>query len=160
MQKIWLTMICAGLLLSPSLGTLAQDKAVPQEKTAGKPQKAWSQKQQGSEFKELGLTEDQQKKMREIRESQRTKMQSLLKELQSKHAELKSLLDKPETSRADVAALVKQIKDLQNKKLDQRIEAVFAAKAILTPEQYIKFTRLIEEHRKKKFKRPGSDGNE
>lgn len=101
-------------------------------------------------FKELNLTPEQKKKLEDNRKAQGEEMARLREALKAKHEKLQQELNKPGVTRAAVAPLVNEIKSLQGKLIDHRINGIFAVKAILTPEQFVQFNQLMEKQLKER----------
>jgi Spy/CpxP family protein refolding chaperone len=96
-------------------------------------------------LKELNLTEEQKDRLKQNRNAQHEKMKDLRTQLIKKHAELKDKLSNPDVQRASVEPIATELKDLQAKIMDCRLDGVFAVKEILTPEQYAKFQEKMKE---------------
>ena len=101
-------------------------------------------KQREGIFKELNLTQEQQKKLEENRKAQRAEMSKLHEAIKEKQAKLQEELKNPGATRSTVLPLVNEIKSLQAQLIDHRINGIFAVKGILTQEQFVKFQSLIE----------------
>lgn len=98
-------------------------------------------------YKELNLTPEQQKKMEENRKAQREKTMQLHTAMKEKQAKLQEDLQNPAVTRATLEQLVSEIKSLQAQLIDERVNGIFAVKAILTPEQFTKFNQLMEKRK-------------
>ncbi|MEK7273669.1 MAG: Spy/CpxP family protein refolding chaperone [Candidatus Desantisbacteria bacterium] len=96
-------------------------------------------------FKELNLTEEQKNKLKQNRKAQQEAMKGLRTQMMKKHAELRDTLSKPDVSRAIVEPIAAELKALQAKIMDCRLDGIFAVKEILTPEQYAKFQEKVKE---------------
>ncbi len=96
-------------------------------------------------FKELNLTEEQKSKLKQTRKAQHETMKGLRTQMMKKHAELKDTLSKPDVSRASVEPIATELKALQAKIMDCRLDGIFAVKEILTPEQYATFQEKVKE---------------
>lgn len=95
-------------------------------------------------FKELNLTAEQKDKLKQNRKEQQEKMKDLGTQLMKKQAELRDKLDSPDVSRASVEPIAAELKALQAKMFDYRIDGIFAVKEILTPEQFAKFQEKVK----------------
>ena len=95
-------------------------------------------------MKELNLSPEQQKKLEDNRNAQRQEMTRLHQSIREKQVKLGEELKNPAVTRSSIEPLVSEIKSLQAQALDQRINAIFAVKGILTPEQFVKFQQLVE----------------
>lgn len=101
----------------------------------------------------LKLTPEQKKGLEENRQAQRKEISALHQSLTEKRANLQELLKNPATTRAQVDPVIAEIKSLQAKMTDRRIDGIFAVKSILTPEQFTKFQEKMEQkkgHRKER----------
>lgn len=106
--------------------------------------------------KTLGLTEEQQQKLEENNKKQRERMSELFKALKEQHDKLRNELERKDVKKEEITPIVENIKSLQAKILDQKIEGIFAVKEILTPEQFSKFQEMTGREgragvRKKRF---------
>ncbi|MCX5707429.1 MAG: Spy/CpxP family protein refolding chaperone [Candidatus Omnitrophica bacterium] len=99
-------------------------------------------------FKELKLTPEQEKKLEDNRKAQQQEMQDLREALKANHEKLQVKLKDPAVTRAAIEPLVNEIKSLQAKLIDHRINGIFAVKTILTPEQFAKFNEIMEKQMK------------
>lgn len=107
-------------------------------------------------FKELELTAEQKDKLKQNRKAQQEKMKELQTQLIKKHAELRDKLNNPDVSRASVEPIATELKNLRARIIDCRLDGIFAVKEILTPEQYVRFQKKVEEkieNRKKQHNR-------
>ena len=97
----------------------------------------------------LGLTAEQQAKMKAQRETSRVASEELRKKVKESREKLRIELEKSTTTLESVQPLVTEIKNLESQLIDARVQQVFALKAILTPEQYAKFQQIIKEEQQK-----------
>ncbi|MBU4313138.1 MAG: Spy/CpxP family protein refolding chaperone [Candidatus Omnitrophica bacterium] len=100
--------------------------------------------------KELGLTPEQEEKIKALKTEQREAKKQLMDKIQSKKAELKEELEKATTNRARINSIVKELSALMEYKLEQRVESVLSMREVLTPEQYEKFKEEKEHFKGKK----------
>jgi Spy/CpxP family protein refolding chaperone len=98
----------------------------------------------GRILRELGLTAEQKNKLEENRIAQRQQVAFLMASLRQKRAEIEEALRNPAVSYAEVEPISREIKSLQSKLTDLRLDGIFAVKAILIPEQFAKFQRLMK----------------
>jgi Spy/CpxP family protein refolding chaperone len=115
----------------------------------GEPQKRGKGHKE-SIFKELNLTPEQQKKLAENRRAQGEEMASLRASIKEKQDKLQGELKNPAVTREKVEPLVNEIKSLQARLIDHRVNGIFAVKKILTPEQLVKFEQMMEKGHKDK----------
>jgi Spy/CpxP family protein refolding chaperone len=92
--------------------------------------------------KELGITPEQSEKMRTMRQEFVAKQQALGNELKVKKDELGAELNSDAPNRGKVDGMLADIKALQGKALDNRVDQVFLMREVLTPEQYAKFKNM------------------
>ena len=114
------------------------------------PQASTKQKMKHKEkgfAKDLNLTHEQQEKMKQHREANQEKKKQLRELMQAKRAELKAEIGKPALDSAKVYALASEIKSLFGQMLDLRIEGLLFMKQTLTPEQFEKFQKKINERK-------------
>lgn len=94
-------------------------------------------------IEELGLTSEQQEKLRKQRSEDRKVNQEIGKELRDKKVVLKGELEKEEVDKGRIDILVEEIKVLLGKQLEQRVQRIFSTKEILTPEQFKEFQKKV-----------------
>lgn len=87
---------------------------------------------------ELGLTPEQNKLLKEAKTAHREAMAGLRKELQNKHGALKDAFAAPGVTRQQIEPIANDIKALQAKMVDNKIDGILKVKGLLTPEQYKK----------------------
>ena len=97
-------------------------------------------KARGSRFEalasRLNLTAEQKEQLKAHRETQQQAMKEMQRALKEKREQLKQQLDNPDATRESVNALAADIKTLAGRMIDQRVDAVFAIRQILTPDQF------------------------
>ena len=98
--------------------------------------------------KELGLTAEQDIKLKASRESHRTEVKALHDAIKVKKGELKAAIAKPGATRAQVEPIANELKALEVQMTDRRVDGIFAVKAILTPEQFAKLETMKAKHMK------------
>ena len=96
-------------------------------------------------FAQLNLTAEQKQKLQASRQAQRTQMEATMSSLKEKRKSLQEALKSPTVTRESVQGITNEIKALQAKQDDLRLDGIFAAKEIMTPEQFAKFQQLKEE---------------
>lgn len=97
---------------------------------------------------ELGLSEEQQKLLDAHREKQSKEQEEFFGQMRAKRKEMAQELQKPELNMDRVKIIHAEIKDMMNKKADQRLEHILYVRQVLTPEQFSKFMGLMEKHKK------------
>jgi Spy/CpxP family protein refolding chaperone len=137
MKKMALIVTCF-LALFLATGTLY---AQPKFKGEGR----WGEKQDRM-AKELNLTQEQQSQLQENRKAQYEQRVGLYKAIKEKEMKLREALTNPAVTRGSVEGLANEIKSLQAQLIDARMNSIFTAKEVLTPEQFAKFQAMTEEH--------------
>lgn len=99
-------------------------------------------------FKELNLTPEQDKLLKEAKAAHRTEMEELGKALKAKRDALQNALSAPGVTRKQVEPIASEIKSLEAQMVDRRIDGILKIKEILTPEQYQKLQGMKEGWRK------------
>lgn len=90
----------------------------------------------------LGLTEQQTADIRTLLDAQRAAARADLQNLMAARRQLHSLLDQPTSDAAAIQTAGAQVRDLQAKVLDHRLQALLAVRAKLTPEQWSQWRTL------------------
>ncbi|MFH1355146.1 MAG: periplasmic heavy metal sensor [Candidatus Omnitrophota bacterium] len=98
-------------------------------------------------LQQLNLTGEQQAKLEENQAAQKLKMQASISKMKEAQAKLKEAIQDPKSTRITVEPLIKKIKEIQAQMIDNRTEGIFAAKEILTPEQFRQFQQIVEKRR-------------
>lgn len=141
-----------GVLLFSSANSYAEGPAAGEMK---KDKAGWEERKDKI-YKKLGLSEEQQQKLREHRQKRRESNQALREQVKAKREELKQELQKTDFDANKVRHIHNEIKTLRSQKEDSRIEGIIEVRSILTPQQYQKFMELKEEfkgkHRKGDWK--------
>ncbi|MBP9853763.1 MAG: periplasmic heavy metal sensor [Candidatus Omnitrophica bacterium] len=96
---------------------------------------------------ELGLSEEQKKELNSHREQQSKDREEFFNQMRAKRKELAQELQKPELNMERVNAIHSEIKDMMNKKADQKLAHILNVRKVLTPEQFSKFMGLMEKHK-------------
>ena len=104
-------------------------------------------------MEKLDLTLGQQEQLKKLRIEHREEMEEILKTLRAKRFELSQELEKPESDKKKITALVTEIKTLQGKLLELRVDNILKTKEILTPEQYKELYSYSRKGRKKGIKK-------
>ena len=111
-------------------------------------------------FKELNLTEEQQKMMKQNRTEQRQETEELFKSIKEERAKLQQALQDPSVTKDKVELIVAKIKSLEGEMVDNRVNGIFKVKEILTPEQYAKFNEMMEKQKSERGRRFRKGGRE
>jgi Spy/CpxP family protein refolding chaperone len=120
--------------------------------------KKWEEKREerGKKMaKELGLSADQEKQLKDSRKAHREKGEELRKEMQGKREAMKAELEKPSLDMSRINSLQAEIKDLQGKMDDNRLDGILQVRKILTADQFKKFDEMIA----KRFGKGGERGD-
>jgi len=100
-------------------------------------------------IKQLGLTEEQQKQIREHHREQSEQQQALREQTKAKHRELAEELQKTDINESRVGQLAAELTTLAGQRIDARIQGILTMKNILTPEQFAQFQEKVKEFRNK-----------
>jgi len=97
----------------------------------------------------LGLTDQQAAEIRALLDARRSAARADVQSLMAARRQLQGLLDQPTTDAAAVQTAAAQVKELQAKVLDHRLQTQLAVRAKLTPEQWTQWRTLRQgmEHR-------------
>lgn len=144
MKSTKLFVICSAVILLMASALYAQEQGGYNQ--GGQPRKERI-------FKELNLTPEQQQKLTDNRSAQHAQMVKLQGAMKEKQEKLREEVKNPAATRSTVDPIVNEIKSLQAQIIDQRINAIFAVKQILTPEQFIKFQQMTEKWQQNKKER-------
>ena len=123
-----------------------------------KNEKGWTEKKETRHqelYKELNLTEAQKKLLEENKAKNKDQMKSLFSEMKDKRAIIQQELRKDTLDMGKITQINNDLKGLQAKMLDYKLERILEVRKILTPEQFKKFTAKMEgrgEHFKEKHK--------
>ncbi len=98
-------------------------------------------------YSRLNLTGDQKKQLEANKQQHRAKMQNSRQGIKADKEALKEQLMKPTLDMPKINQIHEQIKSLQNQMEDDKLSSIIAVRAILTPEQYLKFVSLMHEHK-------------
>ena len=139
-KKMMTALVAAGLLFSAA--GYAQDEAMAgaDAKTCDMPgmQQGEQKDHVGKMVKELGLTEDQAKKLKAHMEARKANRPDRTA-MKAKHEQLQALMVDPNATKEQMTALSNEIADEMKKNMQARIESLSELKTILTPEQFAKF---------------------
>ncbi len=122
--------------------------------------KNYDKKDRTGIFKELNLTEEQQKMMKQNRAEQRQETEALMQSVKEERAKLQQALQDPSVTKDKVEPIVAKVKSLQGEIVDNRVNGIFKVKEILTPEQFAKFNEMIEKHKSERGGRFRKGGRE
>ncbi|MFC1522016.1 Spy/CpxP family protein refolding chaperone [Elusimicrobiota bacterium] len=94
--------------------------------------------------KELLLSPEQSEKLKEHRKTHRKQSSGFQKEMKEKRKALKDELEKTDMDMNKVKTLHSEIKSIQNKMADHRLEGILNVRKILNPEQFKKFQDITK----------------
>lgn len=126
-QKVYRAFLLTAVLLIPAF---AQDNASASKQTAD------NEGRHEAAINRLNLSAEQNEKIKTLRQNQRQQMMEMRQSLKEARTKLKEHLDKSEATRATIAPLAADVKNILAKMVDQRVEGIFAIKSILTPDQF------------------------
>ncbi len=151
-----LRLVMATLLMG--VGLLASSLALAQQD--GEQGNRWEKMREKREakiqeiFAQLDLTEEQ----KQLLEANKAKHQGSKKEQwQQSKANMEAVaaeLKKPDYDVNHIRSLNEQSKQLRNAMADERLESILEVRSILTQEQFVKFTDLMDEHKSSHNKEP------
>jgi len=87
-------------------------------------------------MREIGLTREQQERIKALKEEYREKGEDLREQLKTKRIGLRDELNKPQSDKAVLRKLVDETADLYRKRTEFRVEGVLEMKKVLTPGQF------------------------
>jgi Spy/CpxP family protein refolding chaperone len=123
---------------------------------AAQPAKWW----QDDKFKaELGLTADQVNKIEEVFKASVPKLRASYEELDRREAQLSSLIEKAETSEADVVRQADQVEAVRSDLSKERTLMLFRIRLILSPDQRVKLKELHTSRERGRPRGPGRDNS-
>jgi len=132
---------------------VATGSVVYAEKSYDADKGSWQQgKTERSEkiSKELGLNEEQQAALKTHFDAKKEKLKELRTSLKSAREELKEELKKYNSDSKEIEKIITQMKKIQAKQIDYRVENFITMKQILTEEQFSKFSIHINKMKKRK----------
>lgn len=104
--------------------------------------------------KQLNLTPEQKKQLEENRNKHHQQKKKLFKDLNAKRKELREELQKQEFNMDKVKQIHSKVKELMEKKADNRLERILKVRMILKPDQFSKFMELRGKYRRQKHHGP------
>jgi len=103
---------------------------------AGRPQKRPYQKKASWMMQKMNLSLEQKEKIRQMRQKNRQVVVDLLKNAREKRQELAQELNKTKLDTQKINSLVSDLKEIQGRLIEEKVNAAIKMKEILTPEQY------------------------
>ena len=86
-------------------------------------------------FKGLNLSPEQKQKIMDQRKQEKEQSKALKQKMADVRSQLKQELNQPVPDKAKAYSLIAEMKELIGKRMEQRVERIFALREILTPEQ-------------------------
>ncbi|MBU1043201.1 MAG: Spy/CpxP family protein refolding chaperone [Candidatus Omnitrophica bacterium] len=140
MQRVLVSIAVVGLLGFSSMvyaqtaGDLTED-----EMAVIKQRRLHKASMQAKLQEELGLTDEQVQQLDQQRNQHRGEINQSRQKMQELRQEMKTETEKTQIDEAKIRAVHEQMKSVQNKIADQRLEGILQLRKILTPEQFKKF---------------------
>lgn len=97
-------------------------------------------------FKELGLSEEQQKTLKDNKKKNREEMKTAFQAMKEKRELMRNELQKETLDMNKINGLNEDLKKLQNKMADQKLSGILEVRKVLSPEQFKKFMEKTEKH--------------
>ncbi|MDD5237507.1 MAG: hypothetical protein PHU96_00895 [Candidatus Omnitrophica bacterium] len=104
-------------------------------------------------LKKLNLSAQQEVKIKEFQDINRGKTKELRLNLKEKRKELMEELIKPISDKAGIKFLTRDLKDIEGRLIEHRVNGVIQMKEVLAPEQYRTFSDTLKNMRKEDFGR-------
>lgn len=144
---MWLILVGIGLttpivFAEPSGEVNAPDEKMFKEKMEERRQKL---------FKDLNLTEAQQKALEENKKGHHEQMKAVYTEMKGKRTALKQELEQDKLNMEKIYQLQGELKKLQAQMSDQRLEGILEVRKILTLDQFKKFIGNMEKRHRGHF---------
>lgn len=109
--------------------------------------------------KDLDLTSEQKDALAKYREETAPKMKDVRDRMQAAREGLRTELDKDTPDKANIAAIIEELKNLTGEKTQLMVDRVLTMKKVLTPEQSAKMRSIMEKKREEfKGKRGDREG--
>lgn len=125
---------CSSFVYAQSVGNLTDD-----EVSMIKQQRQNRASMQAKIQEELGLTDEQVQQLDDYRNQQREQMKQDRQTMKQLKEEIKQETEKTEIDEAKIKSIHEQLKTLNNKMSDNRLDGILQLRKILTPEQFKKF---------------------
>ena len=107
---------------------------------------------------QLNLNEEQQELLEAHKAKHREAMKVFHEAIKTKRGELKTELEKQELDMDQIRKLHSEMKELDAKMADHRLEGILEVREILTPEQFTEFMKLTGKHKRGRGMRHGPLG--
>ena len=139
-----LLLIAAMLALSSSVVcAYPKDNPPPQKKAF------WGKGEKGRQalYKDLNLTDEQKRLLEENRKNRKEEARAMFENMKQKRSLMKEELQKENLDMTKISGINNELKELQAKMLDHRLNGILEVRKILTPEQFRKFLAKSGERR-------------
>ena len=93
---------------------------------------------------QLNLSPQQEAQIKELHKGNRQRAKELRQALREKRKALEEELNKPNSDLAKIKALTAELKDMEGRVTEERVNGVLKMKEILTPEQYLAFSNAVK----------------
>lgn len=98
-------------------------------------------------YSQLNLTDDQKKLLETNKQQHRAIMERARQEMKASREAFQAEMMKPQLDMSRINAIHNQIKVLMSQMEDDKLSSILAVRAILTPEQFLKFANLMHQHK-------------
>ena len=99
-------------------------------------------------MQQIGVTPEQQKQLEDQRKEHMQEYQAIRNAVQEKERELRSALKDPNVDPAEIQRLKRELLQLQEKNINQKIEGTMRMREVLTEDQFNTLTDKIDARRK------------
>ena len=106
-------------------------------------------------FKQLNLSEEQEKQLEAHRNKHREEAGEFRKSIQAEKEEMRNELQQQELNMEKINKIHSDLKGLYSQKADHRLNGILEVRKMLTPEQFKRFCELRKDIRPMKEKRKG-----
>jgi Spy/CpxP family protein refolding chaperone len=110
-------------------------------------------------FGDLGLSQEQKDQIREFHKVNRDKTRALFDLQREKRRQLGEELDKQNSDTRRIKVLTEELKDVEGRLIEQRVQSAMELKQILTPQQYEKFNDSVKKFHRDDKGRKGGPGH-
>ena len=98
-------------------------------------------------YKDLNATPEQREALKAHRQENKAAMQAVHEQMKAKRDELRAEIGKPTVDMAKVESIKSDLKALDARLVDQRVDSILSLKKILTPEQFQKMHDKMEQRK-------------
>lgn len=144
-QSRIVVLVLMSLFVLTSPLVYAADAEQPASKEATFKQKAQERMQQL--YKELNVTDEQRMQLEANKTKNMQEVKTLMQSMREKREFMRAEFQKEELNEAAVKKINAEIKQLQDRMSDLRLEGMLLIRRILTPEQFKKFSEKMDKGR-------------